>query len=191
MKTRKNTMKEKMIAIILTIAMVLAFMPTAAFADDGSEGGSEPAKTESVSENHSSGGSSSGSSGGSHSSGGSSSSNSGSSSSSGSQGSAGRQTGVVTADSQEQSKTLTERLKELGETDANHEIVIEPGAGPVLSEKQQKKEIEEAIRRQEELQASGQKPDTKPPKAKLATDYVIDNVIHTAVEVSRKERKEE
>ena len=99
--------------------------------------------------------------------------------------------GVVTADSQEQSKTLTERLKELGETDANHEIVIEPGAGPVLSEKEQKKEIEEAIRRQEELQASGQKPDTKPPKAKLATDYVIDNVIHTAVEVSRKERKEE
>ena len=58
MKTRKNTMKEKMIAIILTIAMVLAFMPTAAFADDGSEGGSEPAKTESVSENHSSGGNS-------------------------------------------------------------------------------------------------------------------------------------
>ncbi len=99
--------------------------------------------------------------------------------------------GVVTADSQEQSKTLKERLKELGETDANHEIVIEPGAGPVLSEKEQKKEIEEAIRRQEELQASGQKPDTKPPKAKLATDYVIDNVIHTTVEVSRKERKEE
>ena len=57
--------------------------------------------------------------------------------------------------------------------------------------KEQKKEIEEAIRRQEELQASGQKPDTKPPKAKLATDYVIDNVIHTTVEVSRKERKEE
>ena len=89
MKTRKNTMKEKMIAIILTIAMVLAFMPTAAFADDGSEGGSEPAKTESVSENHSSGGSSSGGSGGSHSSGGSSSSNSGSSSSSSNSGSSG------------------------------------------------------------------------------------------------------
>ncbi len=99
--------------------------------------------------------------------------------------------GVVTADSQDHSKTLKERLKELGETDANHEIVIEPGTGPVLSEKEQKKEIEEAIRWQEELQASGQKPDTKTPKAKLATDYVIDNVIHTAVEVSRKERKEE
>ena len=75
------------------------------------------------------------------------------------------------------------------QTDANNENVIEPGAGPVLSEKEQQKEIEEAIRRQEELQAAGpagkREPPT-PPKAKLATDYVIDNVIHTAVKVSRK-----
>ena len=69
-----------------------------------------------------------------------------------------------------------------------HEIVIEPGAGPVLSEKEQKKEIEAAIRWQEEMQASGQKAESsKPPKAKQATSYEIDNVIHTAVEVSRKE----
>ena len=96
--------------------------------------------------------------------------------------------GVVTSDNQEQSKTAKERLHDLGETDSNHEVVIEPGPGPVLSEKEQKKEIEAAIRWQEEMQASGQKaePD-KPPKAKFATDYVIDNVIHTAVEVSRKE----
>ena len=96
--------------------------------------------------------------------------------------------GVVTPDNQEQSKTAKERLHDMGETDSNHEIVIEPGAGPVLSEKEQKKEIEAAIRWQEEMQASGQKvePD-KPPKAKFATDYVIDNVIHTTVEVSRKE----
>lgn len=96
--------------------------------------------------------------------------------------------GVVTSDNQEQSKTAKERLHDLGETDSNHEIVIEPGPGPVLSEKEQKKEIEAAIRWQEEMQASGQKvePD-KPPKAKFATDYVIDNVIHTTVEVSRKE----
>lgn len=96
--------------------------------------------------------------------------------------------GVVTSDNQEQSKTAKERLHDLGETDSNHEIVIEPGPGPVLSEKEQKKEIEAAIRWQEEMQASGQnvEPD-KPPKAKFATDYVIDNVIHTTVEVSRKE----
>ena len=70
----------------------------------------------------------------------------------------------------------------------NNEIIIEPGAGPVLSEKEQKKEIEAAIRRQEEEQASGRKAEpSTPPRAKLATDYVIENVIHTAVEVSRKE----
>lgn len=97
--------------------------------------------------------------------------------------------GVVTPDNQEQSKSTKERLHDMGEADANYEIVIEPGAGPVLSEKEQKKQIEEAIRRQEEMQARGEKPDDgKPPKAKLATDYVIENVIHTAIEVSRKEK---
>ena len=81
MKTMKRTRKEKMIAIILTIAMALAFVPTAAFADGESDGGSEPAKTESVSENHSSSGNSGSSGGSSHSSNtaGSSSGNSGSS----------------------------------------------------------------------------------------------------------------
>ncbi len=96
--------------------------------------------------------------------------------------------GVVTPDGPEGSKTVKDKLRDLGETDANNEIIIEPGAGPTLSEKEQKKEIEEAIRRQEEEMASGQKATpSAPPKAKLATDYVIDNVIHTAIEVSQKE----
>ena len=96
--------------------------------------------------------------------------------------------GVVTPDGPEGSKTVKDKLRDLGETDANNEIIIEPGAGPTLSEKEQKKEIEEAIRRQEEELASGQKATpSAPPKAKLATDYVIDNVIHTAIEVSQKE----
>ena len=97
--------------------------------------------------------------------------------------------GIISADGQNASKTVKECLHDMEQTDANNEIVIEPGAGPVLSEKEQQKEIEEAIRRQEELQAAGpagkREPPT-PPKAKLATDYVIDNVIHTAVKVSRK-----
>ncbi|MBO4852992.1 MAG: SpoIVB peptidase S55 domain protein [Schwartzia sp.] len=96
--------------------------------------------------------------------------------------------GVVTPDGPEGAKTVKDKLHDLGETDANNEIVIEPGAGPTLSEKEQKKEIEAAIRRQEEEQASGRKATpSAPPKAKLATDYVIDNVIHTAIEVSQKE----
>ena len=96
--------------------------------------------------------------------------------------------GIVTPDTQDGSKTVKESLHDFGETDSNNEIVIEPGPGPVLSEKEQKKEIEAAIRRQEEEQASGKKAEpSAPPKAKLATDYVIENVIHTAVEVSLKE----
>ena len=96
--------------------------------------------------------------------------------------------GIITPSSQDDSKTVKESLHDFGETDSNNEIIIEPGAGPVLSEKEQKKEIEAAIRRQEEEQASGRKAEpSTPPRAKLATDYVIENVIHTAVEVSRKE----
>ena len=96
--------------------------------------------------------------------------------------------GIVTPDTQDGSKTVKESLHDFGETDSNNEIVIEPGPGPVLSEKEQKKEIEAAIRRQEEEQASGKQAEpSAPPKAKLATDYVIENVIHTAVEVSLKE----
>ena len=96
--------------------------------------------------------------------------------------------GIIAPDAQDETKTIKDILHDLGETDANNEIVIEPGVGPVLSEKEQKKEIEEAIRRQEEAQASGKKAGPSAPKrAKLATDYVIENVIHTAVEVSRKE----
>ncbi len=96
--------------------------------------------------------------------------------------------GIITPDAGEEGKTVSDRLNEMGKTDANNEIVIEPGVGPTLSEKEQKKEIEAAIRRQEEEQASGKKSEpAAPPRAKFATEYVIDNVIHTAVEVSRKE----
>lgn len=95
--------------------------------------------------------------------------------------------GIVTPGSGEAAKTVSDQLHDLGELDANNDIVIEPGTGPTLSEKEQKKEIEAAIRRQEENQADGKKAEAAtPPKGKLATDYVIENVIHTAVEVSSK-----
>ena len=94
--------------------------------------------------------------------------------------------GIIAPDSQNASKTAKDALLDMEKTDANNEIVIEPGAGPVLSEKEQQKEIEAAIRWQEEMQASGLKEPPAPARAKLATDYVIDNVIHTAVKVSKK-----
>ena len=94
--------------------------------------------------------------------------------------------GIIVPDAQGGSKTAKDALLDMEKTDANKESVIELGAGPVLSEKEQQKEIEAAIRWQEEMQASGQKEPPAPPRAKLATDYVIDNVIHTAVKVSRK-----
>ncbi len=97
------------------------------------------------------------------------------------------ESGILMPENPEEVKTVKDYLKEMKQTDANNEIVIEPGPGPVLSEKEQKKEIEEAIRRQQELQETGGKAENTPPKAKLATEYVIDNVIHTAIEVSGKD----
>ncbi len=84
-------------------------------------------------------------------------------------------------------KKTADKLKELVEMPANNEIVIEPGGGPVPSEKEQEKAIQEAIRRQEELEAAGEdlsKPE-KPVRTKFATDYVIDNSIHAVLEIQR------
>ena len=97
---------------------------------------------------------------------------------------------------EDRAMTTENRLRDLVETPANNEIVIEPGPGPVPTEEEQEKAIREAIRRQEELAAAAEdeaapkrKPDDekkKPLQAKLATDYVIDNHISATLEINRK-----
>ena len=97
---------------------------------------------------------------------------------------------------EDRAMTTENRLRDLVETPANNEIVIEPGPGPVPTEEEQEKAIREAIRRQEELAAAAEngtapkrKPDDerkKPLRAKLATDYVIDNHISATLEINRK-----
>ena len=98
--------------------------------------------------------------------------------------------GIVTPDDPAAEKSLADRLKELLETDMNNEIVIEPGASPVLSEKEQNKMIKEILKRQEEEEESPVKESKaekkKTSNAKITTDYVIDNVIHATIEVSSK-----
>ncbi|MBQ7515982.1 MAG: SpoIVB peptidase S55 domain protein [Schwartzia sp.] len=85
-------------------------------------------------------------------------------------------------------KTTADRLQELMEAPANNEIVIEPGGGPVPSEKEQEAAIREAIRRQQELEEAGEAAPSKDEKTgptKFATDYVIENSIHAVLDIQR------
>ena len=96
---------------------------------------------------------------------------------------------------EDRAMTTENRLRDLVETPANNDMVIEPGGGPVPTEEEQEKAIREAIRRQEEKEAAASeagalgKPsdkEVKPPRTVFPTDYVIDNHISAALEISKK-----
>lgn len=96
---------------------------------------------------------------------------------------------------EDRAMTTENRLRDLVETPANNDIVIEPGGGPIPTEEEQEKAIREAIRRQEEREAEEAKTgplpkppakEAKPPRTLFPTDYVIDNHISASVEISKK-----
>lgn len=96
---------------------------------------------------------------------------------------------------EERAMTTENRLRDLVDTPANNDIVIEPGGGPVPTEEEQEKAIREAIRRQKERESAEKeavpldKPsakEVKPPRTVFPTDYVIDNHISAALSISKK-----
>lgn len=96
---------------------------------------------------------------------------------------------------EDRAMTTENRLRDLVETPANNDIVIEPGGGPVPTEEEQEKAIREAIRRQEEREAAeaqagppakSSEKEAKPPRTLFPTDYVIDNHISASLEISKK-----
>ncbi|MBR2216654.1 MAG: SpoIVB peptidase S55 domain protein [Selenomonadaceae bacterium] len=109
-----------------------------------------------------------------------------------------QQQGITVAGDDSANRTMQERLKELTVAGMNNEIIVAPGAAPALTEKEQKKLISESLRASAEaakkksqarkVNLLGQNPaegENKPGEAKIATDYVIDNVIHTTLQVVR------
>ena len=100
--------------------------------------------------------------------------------------------------SADEDKTLktADKLKEFMEQDMNNEIVIEPAASPgIMSEEEQKQAMKAAAREAEKSlqEAKEQKPAdkkalkaAKPLKAKMASAYIIDNVVHATLQVSDK-----
>ncbi len=87
-----------------------------------------------------------------------------------------------------------EKLKQFLSTHRNNEIVIAPGAAPVMNEKQQKKAAKEALEAAKHS-SGNQEPRTvkllgsdKPKdngEAKLVTDYIIENSIHAVLHVEK------
>lgn len=86
-------------------------------------------------------------------------------------------------------------LKDMVESNHNNDIVIEPALAAPMTEAQQKEAIKQAIKQAKRLEQEakkGKKPEKQEPATKVtssfATDYVIDNVIHTSLRVVEKKK---
>lgn len=89
----------------------------------------------------------------------------------------------------EDKETTADRIRRVLQTYSNNHIVVEPAANPpLMSEKDQKKEIRKAIKRAEELdkkrremEARGETPEPDPIPEPTETDYIIENFVQTSV----------
>ena len=96
---------------------------------------------------------------------------------------------------EDQSVKTEAKIKEMLKTACNNDIVVEPAAAPILTDEQQKAAVKEAIKQSKKLAEKGNKSkvdNSKPVEAvqKTATDYVIENVIHTTLKiVENKDKK--
>lgn len=87
--------------------------------------------------------------------------------------------------------TTTDKLRRILDTYSNNHIVAEPAANPpLMSDKEQRKEIKKAIKRAEELERkrretedTGKKPEPGRMPEPTETDYIIENFIQTSVVV--------
>jgi hypothetical protein len=96
---------------------------------------------------------------------------------------------------EDQSIKTEAKIKDMLKTPHNNDIVVEPAAAPILTDEQQRAAIKEAIKKSQMLTEGSKKPkkttaeDNKPVEAVqcTATDYVIENVIHTTLKVVEKQ----
>jgi len=108
-------------------------------------------------------------------------------------------TGIAIQADDEKTQTTEGKLKALGEAGRNNEIIIAPGAAAQpLSEKEQKRVLRETKAAAERAAAEAKQHPKKiellkdekkaqpEGQAKFETNYIIDNVIHTALHVDHK-----
>ncbi|WP_369974346.1 SpoIVB peptidase S55 domain-containing protein [Mitsuokella sp. AF21-1AC] len=109
-----------------------------------------------------------------------------------------QQTGLDLLVQEDKTQTTKDKLQSLKQAGRNNDIVIAPGASPViLSEKDQRKAVkeataaakraaEEAKNKPKKFSFSVQKKAEQTGETKFSTNYIIDNVIHTSLQVERK-----
>lgn len=109
-----------------------------------------------------------------------------------------QQTGLDLLVQEDKTQTTKDKLQSLKQAGRNNDIVIAPGASPViLSEKEQRKAVkeaaaaakhaaEEARNKPKKFSFSVQKKVEQTGETKFTTNYIIDNVIHTSLQVERK-----
>ncbi len=105
--------------------------------------------------------------------------------------------GINMGAEQDKVQTTEQKIKDFMSADMNNEIVIEPSASPpAMSEIEQKDAMKMAIKQSEEMAKTADNPvelgkndkkqPVQPPKTKFAAKYIIDNVVHAALQISRK-----
>lgn len=105
-----------------------------------------------------------------------------------------QQTGLDLIAQEDKTTTTKDKLQSLKRTGRNNEIVIAPGASAVpMTPAQQRKAAREAAKaareaaQQRKFSFSLNAPKNETPgETKFTTNYIIDNVIHTTLQVERK-----
>lgn len=105
-----------------------------------------------------------------------------------------QQTGVDLIAQEDKTTTTKDKLQSLKRTGRNNEIIIAPGASAVpMTPSQQRKAAREAAKaareaaQQRKFSFSLNTPKNETPgETKFTTNYIIDNVIHTTLQVERK-----
>ena len=90
------------------------------------------------------------------------------------------------SDVNEPARDYSERIESFLKTGKNNELVVEPG-GVVepQTEKELKKEIARARKAQEKAAKQGKKLEKTPNESKVDTGYIIDNVVHTIIDIEK------
>ena len=94
--------------------------------------------------------------------------------------------GIVTStENNDVAKNYNEMIEDFIKTGKNNQIVVEPGAAAEpKSDRELKRDIERAKKAQEKAAKAGNKTST-PKETKVDTNYIIDNVIHTIINVDK------
>ena len=98
--------------------------------------------------------------------------------------------GVDFSAEEDKTQTTEDKLKAFASASRNNDIVISPGTSPLLmTEAEQKEAVRKAAAQAEEQEQPASKlskKDADSPESRFSTDYIIDNVIHTNLQIVKK-----